>query len=225
MAREIGGSQYLSDANLKGYWKLEDVNDSGPNGYTLTNNNTCTFSAGKFNNAVNVASTGSKYLSRSNASGISNIIISGAQTFLAWVYSSSTPEGSVMSVNTNGTSGVDMFISAGVPYFRGSGLTTNTEVQSSVTMTSGNWYMVGGIYDSANSKLKIWVNLTKTEVTSSGSVTSVAPNFNIGAIGNGTNIFTGQIDDVAIFDRALTDAEITDIYSNSNFIPKFINFN
>lgn len=44
-------------ANLRAYWKLENTNDSGANGYNLTNNNTVTFTSGKFSNAANFGTT------------------------------------------------------------------------------------------------------------------------------------------------------------------------
>jgi hypothetical protein len=39
-------------ATLRGYWKLEDVNDSSGNGFTLTNQNTVSFITGKFTNCA-----------------------------------------------------------------------------------------------------------------------------------------------------------------------------
>src|SRR5688572_13521936 len=43
---------------LRAYYHLENVNDSGGNGFTLTNNNSVTFPAGKFNNGAEFGTTG-----------------------------------------------------------------------------------------------------------------------------------------------------------------------
>lgn len=44
--------------NLRAYYKLENVNDSSGNGFTLTNNNSVPFNAGKFSNAADFGTSG-----------------------------------------------------------------------------------------------------------------------------------------------------------------------
>ena len=48
----------IPGGELRGYYRLENVNDSGPNGLTLTNNNSVTFTAGRFGNGANYGTTG-----------------------------------------------------------------------------------------------------------------------------------------------------------------------
>jgi hypothetical protein len=48
----------IPGGNLRAYYKLENENDSSGNGLTLTNNNSVTFTSGKFNNGANFGSSG-----------------------------------------------------------------------------------------------------------------------------------------------------------------------
>jgi hypothetical protein len=49
-------------------------------------------------------------------------------------------------------------------------------------MQTGKWYFVVGVYDSANTKLKVWVNGIKKEATASGSASDTNGPFRIGQI-------------------------------------------
>jgi len=98
-AVELGSTLSLgTDPNLQGYWKLENVNDSSTNAYTLTNNGVTTFVAGKFNNGANFVSASSQYLSRTAAT---NLGITGTQTWSCW-FKPASPGGTqyMMSVST-----------------------------------------------------------------------------------------------------------------------------
>lgn len=213
IGRELNTTAFIDDANLQGYWKLEDVNDSSTNGYNLTNNNTVTFSAAKFNNGAVVAVTGTKYLSRSDANTV-NLEIAGSQTWGGWVNApSETPEGNMMA-KANGANTHDIYITGGTPHFRLAGLTTTTDIGSSVSISQNTWNLVIGVYDSSISKLKIFVNGVKTEATASGSAVDTNGEFTIGSSSGGGNGFDGIVDDVFIFDRALSDGEVARLNSH-----------
>lgn len=204
---ELFTNGLFSDANLQGYWRLEDVNDSGPNGYNLTNVNTATFVSGIFNNAVNLVKTSTQYLYNASFADIT-----GSLTVTAWVYSNQDGDWQAIVQRGNASSqGWDFFKrgDSNKLRFYCYGLTTNVEVTSSSTIKTGGWHHVVGIYDSANSKLKVFLDGVKTEVTASGSIAAYSGNLQIA---NNVNYFYGIIDDVAIFNRALTDAEVLSIY-------------
>ena len=78
-----------------------------------------------------------------------------------------------------------------------------------------------GIYDSANTKLKVWLNDVKTEVTASGSTSSAGTEaFSLGRAGAyAGDYFDGIIDDAFVFNRALTDAEVLSLYNT--MVKKF----
>lgn len=218
---QLSNTVLASDANLQGYWQLEDVTDSGPNSYNLTNVNSATFPAGKFNNAVLASTTGPKYLTATDGS-VPNLEISGSQSWTGWIRSNTeTPEGNMVA-KANGANTHDIFISGARPFFRLAGLTTNTSVQSSQSVSQNVWYHIVGVYDSSTSKLKIYVNNVKTEVTASGSAVDTNGSFEIGASTAGGNAFDGLIDDIAIFDRALTDSEVALLFNP--FVPSSRSF-
>jgi hypothetical protein len=158
----------------------------------------------------------SKYLSIANAS-CANLEIAGSQTWSAWI----KPETDSLTENVVtkyavGGSYHKRILKHSLNDFRFQldGLTTASFVISTVAVSAGNWYHVCGVYDSANTKLKIFVNGTKTEVTASGSATDTDGGFAIGADGAvASTLFDGIIDDVAVFDRALTDVEVGRLYA------------
>lgn len=48
----------ITGGGVRGYWKLENVNDSGPNGYNLTNNNSVTFGKCRLTDGAKFGSSG-----------------------------------------------------------------------------------------------------------------------------------------------------------------------
>lgn len=220
--REINANWLLSDANLQGYWRLEsDGTDSGPNGYTLTGSGTPTHTTGKFGNGADLESTSSQRYSIADAS-CANLEISGSQTWSAWVKFESTAA-SMRIMAKRDTAGVSHQISLGGSSLIGvlfSGLTTNAFVESAVVPTAGTWYHVVGIYDSAASKIKIWVNGKKWEATASGTTSDTNADFAIGcdftgASDTAANFLDGVVDDCAILNRALSDAEVIALYTGT----------
>ena len=218
-AYELGVQALSSDGNLQGYWKLENTSDSGPNGYTLTNVGSTSFSSAKFNNGA-ILDGSTKYLTIADAS-CPNLEISGSQTWMCWFYPKAigVPH-QIMSKRKLSNSSAYRLISLNNDNsfnFNISGLTTNTEAKSTMTPTVNTWHHIVGVYDSANSKLKIFVNGVKTEFTASGSGTDTNAPFDIGAVhlGGGdtaSGFSNSNIDDVAIFNRALSDTEVLDLY-------------
>ena len=99
------------------------------------------------------------------------------------------------------------------------GLTTNTSVTSSNTVSAGSWSLVVAIYDSTNTELAVYVDNTKTSVTASGSANDSNTDFAIGCSFFGgsdaaDSFFDGIIDDAAVFDRALTADEVDGLFTN-----------
>lgn len=214
-AYELAQQTLASDGNLQGYWKLENTSDSGPNGYTLTNTGSIAFSSAKFGNGA-ILDGSTKYLTIADGS-CANLEISGSQTWMCWFYPKAIGvTHQILSKRKLSNSGAYRLISLNNDNtfnFNISGLTTNTEAKSVMTPTVNTWHHIAGVYDSANSKLKIWVNGVKTEFTASGSGTDTNAPFDIGAVhlgaGDTANGFSNSnIDDVSIFNRALTDDEV-----------------
>ena len=113
-----------------------------------------------------------------------------------------------------------------------SGAASNTQVQHSTDITPGNWYFAAARYDTSNTGNELRVTLLADGPTiGAGAITAAteaSATFVTGAIdtpharptligmevnaGN-TNNLRGSLDDLAFFDRALSDQELADAFN------------
>jgi len=225
----------IPTTNLQGYWKLNgNANDESTNSYNLTANGSPTYTAGIFDNAVTLNGS-SQYLSIADASCL-NLEISTSQSWSVWIKPDTSPSTySYRIINKgkltlpNNRHEISLGTDDKVTFWLG-GLTTNFNVISSNTVEIGKWNYIAGVYDSSSSKLKVFVNGIKTEVTASGTVADSDANFLIGASSFGSGDtpaqwFDGQIDDVAIYNTALTDEQIRVIYNTGGSCLGYWKFN
>lgn len=218
MPTEIVNTTLYRDANMQGYWRLEsDGADSSGNGYTLSGT-APTYAAGQFNNGADFELSSTQYITIANAS-CANLEITGAKTYVGWFkFESHTADTYPMAkcdAGLTALTGIRYSTTNGIG-FLSSGLTTNTEVNSTVQPTNGVWYHVAGVY--TGSKLQIYVNGSLTEVNATGSSTDTNGDFSIGRLGGVTTnyYFDGVADDCAVFDRALTEAEVLSMYNDTS---------
>jgi hypothetical protein len=90
----------------------------------------------------------------------------------------------------------------------------NLKPSSNSSITSGVWTHVAGVAD--GSKLRIYLNGVDTGTTTSYNGTlkpNPASNLIFGKLSSNVYYYTGQLDDVRVYNRGLTAAEIADIYS------------
>ncbi|MFA6315620.1 MAG: LamG domain-containing protein [Candidatus Paceibacterota bacterium] len=216
MALEIINSPLYLDANMQGYWRLEaDGTDSSGKNNTMGLGNAPDYVAGKFGNGAEFTLANTDYLTLADASA-TGLEITGSRTVSAWMKPDATGKFGTIFAHDDGTNGWIIYQNDTNFQLLIRGLTTNTLVNTPSTIVGGQWYHVVGVYDSTNTKLKIWMNGVKTEVTASGSSANSAADFSIGARDKGAAVdlyADGIIDDVAVWDRALTDAEVTNIYA------------
>lgn len=214
---ELYTSSLYSDANLQGYWRLENnFTDETANNNDLTNRNSTAFATAKFGSGADFESGSLQYADIAHASQ-TNLNGTGSKTISCWFKPESIGVNHVLVSKDNAVAeGYLLYITSGNnPRFIGRGLTTNTLVTSTETVSAGSWYHVVGVYDSSGSKLKIFVNGVKTEVTASGTTAASSVPFAIGAREKGGTQdlhADGILDDVAFFDRALTDTEVNSLY-------------
>ncbi len=94
------------------------------------------------------------------------------------------------------------------------GGTTNTLIASSGSITAGQWHHAAATYDDASGSMKLYLDGVEVgSMTHSvgGSVTPSTDNVYIGANPEGAGlygVFDGRIDEVAVFEQALTSSEI-----------------
>jgi len=89
---------------------------------------------------------------------------------------------------------------------------TAKSVSSSELLNSQTWYHLTGVYN--GSTMKIYINgVERGSVSVSGNITSYTTPLLIGANGGFTECYKGSIDDVRIYNRALSNQEVQDLYT------------
>jgi len=85
------------------------------------------------------------------------------------------------------------------------------------TISADTWYHVVGAYDAAANTATLYLNgtLDKT-VTGGGTGTAASGTLRIGENNSGAEGFPGIIDDVRVYNRALSAAEVTALYNATN---------
>lgn len=206
------------------YYRLENVNDS-KNSYTLTNNNTVTFTTAKYLNGADFGTTNTnKSLSIVNNFGITN----GACTISMWAnIRTAIGDGAFWELAGLENSTSDNLY--GIAYTR-SGSTrsvvfqryrqgvSSDAVSYNLDLGTNTWYQLAVTYDGTNLRGYLNGALVAGPSSYTGDGTGITANsFAIGnlrgaAAGN-TYYSSIYADDVGIWNRALSDTEILQLFS------------
>ena len=204
-------SALTGDASPNAYWKFDEIMgksafDSSGNG----NNGTisgATWTAGKIGNALSFDGING-YVKAGNKA---NLNINGNQiTIEAWVYPKSLSESYIVS-KFNGdtvTSGYNLLITQSNIYFRLGDGKTRYQFAPSHGMSTNTWYHIVALYDGKS--MKIYKNgLALPGSTSfSGNISRNSNNVTIGQRVGNSYRWNGFIDEVKIYNRALSAAEV-----------------
>lgn len=165
--------------------------------------------------SLDLESGSSQYASIADAS-CPNLEITGSQTWEAWVKPESFSSSMTVMAKTNsaGTVLKRLFLgSTGTVQIALSGLATNIACTTTDTISTGVWTHLAGVYDSASSKLQVFINGTlNKEVTASGSTSDSNATFAIGAqkdLAGSELYFDGLVDECRIWNVARTQALIS----------------
>lgn len=142
-------------------------------------------------------------------------------TVCAWINPSGSPPDSWSQIVGKWDVGTTEFtllygVTANKPQFyitlgAGAGTAYNSGV-GSATISTGTWSFVVGRKTAAN--IEVWMNNSRQAYTAqAGNITLKASALRAGCIGASSRELQGRIDDVRIFKRALTEAEMTAIYN------------
>lgn len=185
-------------SGLLAFWKLDDVNDSSGNNYTLTNNNSVTFNSGKIGNAAYFQGNGSS-LSRSFSLNTSEMTVS------FWVKNTQTDVGQLDLIGQWSGGGWLIHITlAGIAFYAPS------VVYGTTGVVNGLWRHIVATRSATTSKIFV------------DGVEYVSGNSGGGAVNTSTNLFIGnpnyqiELDAVGIWDRVLTTEEIAQLYNSGN---------
>lgn len=207
MATELNSTSLLTDSNLQGYWRFENsLADSGPNGYTLTNN-LSTDTTGEFGHGRAFGSASGAYVTTAGTA----LNIKSKQTWGCW-FKATINNNSWLAGIRNSTGGdarglaLDSVV-ANTVRFEMDGLTTNAQVNSGTISNDGNFHLVIGVY--SGTSLNIYYDNVKTVAACSGTPNAITSNFSIGRLGDFTTTPTlnGTVDEFFFFNRDFTDSD------------------
>lgn len=214
-AREaVSWRKHVPGGPLVGHWKLDESKedeacaDSSGNGYTGTAHGT-TVVEGKSNRARSFNGNGD-YIE------IPSINIEYAITVAAWVYSENFMQsGFVVMKNPVDTQWALFFESNRFLKWRGVGV-GNTVICPAPS--NGAWHHIVARQEGTVGRLYV-----DGVLGASGSLPGIGNgpgSINIGRFGSGDHwYFTGKIDDVRIYNRALSDSEINQLFTSSTKPP------
>jgi len=90
-------------------------------------------------------------------------------------------------------------------------------------ITCGVWYHVAVTFDDAADEVKFYINGVLTETsTNTGSMTATTTELGIGSDGVYNDQFSGTLDDIRMFDRVLSPAEILAIFNDTITTPPIL---
>jgi hypothetical protein len=195
--------------NLKAYFTADNIASDSTGGYTATLVNGATYATGKIGSAfsfdgvndyVNISPLGSSFSAPTSA-----------HSYNAWIYPTSVTGYNWIIQNGLNNSGTSMILNGDKLCFFIQG--GNNQTTSSATLTVNTWTMVTVVYNGAGS-----VSFYKNGVLSnsnSASWTEIVAGSNtyIGAYIGAVHFFDGKIDEVSAWSKALTAAEVTELYN------------
>ncbi|HUV40356.1 MAG TPA: LamG domain-containing protein, partial [Sedimentisphaerales bacterium] len=217
-------TQSGTDPNLEAWWKFDETSgtsasDSSGNSHTGTLQNGASFTSGYLNNAVNFDGSNDRV-----ACGTWNVTGS-AITICCWfkadTFTGTYYDGRLVAKATSTAEADHTWMLSGIKEgtsnkrlrFRlKTGGTTSTLIATSGNMSTGTWYHGAAVYN--GSTMKLYLNGSEVGSSSkSGSITTSSAGIAIGQNpdGAGTVPWDGLIDDVRIYDRALSQSELEDL--------------
>lgn len=208
---------------LVAYYKLDESSGNATDsvgGFTMTNTNTCTFSAGKINNGANTHPTGNKYFTVA-----SDLWLNGSSQ--NWTVSMRIYPNGNMSTQQVFANRVDFwyrvycyieYYSSACRLVRVRGGIAADVCSKSQSFNDATWYHICGRYNGTTLDLKV-NNGTSTTLGSSGngSGTWYWDETTIGALtSGGTTNLKGMADEVGFWNRNITDDEVTSLYNGGS---------
>ena len=193
---------------LQAFYKLDDTSDSSGNGNTLTNNGDVSFASGKIGNAA--VFDGSNYLATNSSSfpaGNSDRSVS------AWFKTNNAGNYNILlsygSPQENSSFGLSVTNSGDIEF-----AAYSNDFQGNTFVADGNWHHVVGVNSSNNGRSLYLDGILIA--TNSNPINTQTENSEL-KIGEWTVSFggsmNGQIDAVGIWNRALSDAEVAELYN------------
>lgn len=217
-------SETVAADNLVGWWKLDETigitaNDSSGRENHGVLNNGLTFSgcviSGKIGNALSF--DGSDDVIVTPSSSIYDMSNSNLSIAL-WVNSSATFGTERMLFEHSIWSAADTYQLTATNdttlRFAAVGLGT---FDYSIDFTDGNWHFIVAVFDTVNNIKSLYYDgVLSNAASETGNIGSGNNPIYIGARGDGSKQFPGDIDDVRLYNRVLTSSEVEALYNQGH---------
>lgn len=226
VAASFGPDQsHLSDG-LVGYWKMDEASDAtradySGNSNTLTESSldTVAQTSGKYGYSGDFEFDDTESISITDASQ-RGLDITGNITLCSWIKPESFAAAAMGVVGkwTSGASSYYLSVASNetVDFSVYSGITGSSVSSEIGSVTVGNWVHICGVYDGKN--IISYVNGVPSgdgPIPYSSGIANTSAAFTIGTA-NDTDYFDGLIEEVRIYNRALSSIELSQLY---NFAP------
>jgi hypothetical protein len=219
-------------SGLIGEWKLDEMSgtiaEDTRNGYDATVQGGAGFVAGKLGRALNLnngsAGTGGKYAEMPSNAALDNVQ-EGNYTISAWFWAHSPPSGTSSTANQRWAVVVKAGFHMGLAYepnrftlrhyLNGNVLKA---VTSSAAYGLNTWHHVAGVVSKSAGTVTLYVNGAAVGTTAFPADSAAreygTTRFRIGK-GSSNWAADGKVDQVRIYNRALSAAEISDLYNET----------
>lgn len=228
-AKELFKTTLFDDTNLVAYWRMEGNSNDSKGSYNGSD------TAVTYGTSYGIFNQGANFNGSSSIIDVSSVpSISSNVSFCAWIKPSSISSGekSILTIHVNSYSNYFYTLT----YFNNAGTislvfakfdgTNNPVVSYTVTLPTTSWSFICGVKDGSN--LYLYLNGSKVGTTTDTTTsTPTYTNINIGGENGKSKWFDGNIDDVAIFSRALSSTEVSNLYNgtlSNRFNEGFFNF-
>lgn len=196
--------------NLLAYYTGDDTPNDAKGIYNGTLVNGATYSTGKINNGFNFDGV-NDYVSISPTFGSSFSSPTSAHTYSAWIYPTSVTGYNWIIQNGLNNSGTSMILNGDKLCFFIQG--GNNQTTSSATLPINTWSMVTVVYNGAGSVSFYKNGVLINSSGASWTETVAGTNTYIGSYVGAAHFFDGKIDEVGAWSRALTAAEVSELYN------------
>lgn len=212
-------------AGLVGYWKLDEgngthANNSSGNNHVGTLNNAPSWTAGKSGTALSFHGGNTSVTIGNNV-----LTTSASFTVAAWVQLADVNTWHT-AVSQDGSNVSGFFLQYTAPgaggQFAFSLISSDSASSPTVRATSkfqplpNTWYHIAGVYDAGSKQSRLYVNGALQNTASVPAAWNATGTTAIGrALFNASQVdfWSGLIDDVRVYNRALSDQEISSVYS------------
>jgi len=214
----------VNTSGLVGYWRFEEgsgttASDSSGNGNSGTLYNSPIWTNGYFGNALGFDGV-DDYVNLPSTVQLTN----QSFTIMSWMKPSSLT-GNYQMFGPTQWNAVGIGLVAGSNQIFCQFNTGGLNIQSSAIVPNTNqWYHVVCSFDWSTSLLSIYVNGTRINSWTATNPSFNWNNFYIGSQGPDGNLFNGTIDEVQVWNRALTASEIYEMYQSKVTYPASTTF-